>query len=99
MSNTWTLKRVATKNRQRLGYRRIVQLLVYLVIVPTVLLLGLGIGIMFIGQRINLVLGILTVRLRRRRGPRSSSSSSSSFVARQISVSCKPTSCRRSVTS
>jgi len=61
MSNTWILKRVATKNRQRLGYRRIVQLLVYLVIVPTVLLLGLGIGIMFIGQRINLVLGILTV--------------------------------------
>lgn len=61
MSNTWTLKRVATKNRQRLGYRRIVQLLVYLVIIPTVLLLGLGIGIMFIGQRINLVLGILTV--------------------------------------
>jgi two-component system phosphate regulon sensor histidine kinase PhoR len=61
MSNTWILKRVATKNRQSLGYRRIVQLLVYLVIVPTVLLLGLGIGIMFIGQRINLVLGILTV--------------------------------------
>src|SRR5439155_3405428 len=59
--NTWILKRVATQNRQRLGYRRIVQLLVYLVIVPTVLLLGLGIGIMFIGKRINLVLGIVTV--------------------------------------
>ena len=54
-------RRVATKNRQRIGYRRIVQLVVYLVIVPTVLLLGLGIGVMFVGQRINLVLGILTV--------------------------------------
>src|SRR3954447_13861569 len=60
-TSTWTLKRVRTKNRQRIGYRRIVQLLVYLVIVPTVLLLGLGIAIMFIGQRINLVLGIVTV--------------------------------------
>jgi two-component system phosphate regulon sensor histidine kinase PhoR len=60
-TGSWTLKRVATKNRQRLGYRRIVQLLVYLIIIPTVLLLGLGITIMFIGQRINLVLGIMTV--------------------------------------
>jgi two-component system phosphate regulon sensor histidine kinase PhoR len=53
---------VAPKNRQRLGYRRIVQLLVYLVIVPTVLLLSLGIVLMFIGEaRVNVVLGILTV--------------------------------------
>jgi two-component system phosphate regulon sensor histidine kinase PhoR len=53
---------VASKNRQRLGYRRIVQLLVYLVIVPTVLLLSLGIVLMFIGEaRVNVVLGILTV--------------------------------------
>ncbi len=52
----------STKNRQRLGYRRIVQLLVYLVIVPTVLLLFLGIVLMFLGEaRINLILGILTV--------------------------------------
>lgn len=50
------------KNRQRLGYRRIVQLLVYLVIIPTVLLLFLGIVLMFLGEaRINVVLGILTV--------------------------------------
>jgi two-component system, OmpR family, phosphate regulon sensor histidine kinase PhoR len=62
----WHRERVAsrssTKNFQRLGYRRIVQLLVYLVIVPTVLLLFLGIVLMFLGEaRINLLLGILTV--------------------------------------
>jgi two-component system phosphate regulon sensor histidine kinase PhoR len=51
-----------TRNLQRLGYRRIVQLLVYLVIIPTVLLLALGILLMFLGQaRINVILGILTV--------------------------------------
>ncbi|MDB4994088.1 MAG: hypothetical protein JWM74_1520 [Myxococcaceae bacterium] len=54
--------RSSTKNFQRLGYRRIVQLLVYLVIVPTVLILFLGIVLMFLGEaRINLLLGILTV--------------------------------------
>jgi two-component system phosphate regulon sensor histidine kinase PhoR len=52
---------VATKNRQRIGYRRIVQLLVYLVIVPTVMILGVGIVLMFLGERYNLVFGILTV--------------------------------------
>jgi two-component system, OmpR family, phosphate regulon sensor histidine kinase PhoR len=52
----------AQKNQQRLGYRRIVQLLVYLVIIPTVLLLSLGILLMFVGEaRINVLLGILTV--------------------------------------
>ncbi len=54
----------ATRNLQRLGYRRIVQLLVYLVIIPTVLLLALGIVLMFLGEgqsRINLIIGILTV--------------------------------------
>jgi two-component system phosphate regulon sensor histidine kinase PhoR len=50
------------RNAQRLGYRRIVQLLVYLVIIPTVLLLSLGILLMFVGEaRINVLLGILTV--------------------------------------
>ncbi len=54
----------ATKNRQRLGYRRIVQLLVYLVIVPTALLLSLGIVLMFIGEAgIDLLMGILTVTI------------------------------------
>jgi two-component system phosphate regulon sensor histidine kinase PhoR len=60
-SSSWALKRVATKNRQRLGYRRVVQLLVYLVIVPTVLMLSLGIVLMFVGERFNLVFGILIV--------------------------------------
>ena len=51
-----------SKKRQGIGYRRIVQLLVYLVIVPTVLLLALGIVTMFIGQAgFNLLLGILMV--------------------------------------
>jgi two-component system phosphate regulon sensor histidine kinase PhoR len=50
------------RNLQRLGYRRIVQLLVYLVIIPTVLLLALGILLMFLGEvGLNLLLGILTV--------------------------------------
>jgi two-component system phosphate regulon sensor histidine kinase PhoR len=50
------------KNFQRLGYRRIVQLLVYLVIIPTVLLLFMGIVLMVLHEgMLNLVLGILTV--------------------------------------
>lgn len=55
------LRAVATKNVQRLGYRRIVQLLVYLIIIPTVLLLSLGIILMFLEGSINLLFGILTV--------------------------------------
>jgi two-component system phosphate regulon sensor histidine kinase PhoR len=55
-------RKAAQRNAQRLGYRRIVQLLVYLVIIPTVLLLSLGILLMFVGEaRINVLLGILTV--------------------------------------
>lgn len=59
-----SVTKTRTRNLQRLGYRRIVQLLVYLVIIPTVLLLSLGILLMFLGQaeaRINLLLGILIV--------------------------------------
>jgi two-component system phosphate regulon sensor histidine kinase PhoR len=55
---------IATRNYQRLGYRRIVQLLVYLIIIPTGLLLFVGIILMFLGEaRLNLVFGILTVSL------------------------------------
>ena len=50
-----------TKNRERLGYRRIAQLLVYLIIIPTVLLLAVGIVAMFIGEVFNLIFGVLTV--------------------------------------
>jgi two-component system phosphate regulon sensor histidine kinase PhoR len=46
---------------QRLGYRRIVQLLVYLVIVPTVLILLVGIVLMFLGNVFNVLFGVLTV--------------------------------------
>jgi two-component system, OmpR family, phosphate regulon sensor histidine kinase PhoR len=51
-----------TTKRQGIGYRRSVQLLVYLVIVPMVLLLTLGIVTMIIGQAgFDLLLGILMV--------------------------------------
>jgi two-component system, OmpR family, phosphate regulon sensor histidine kinase PhoR len=49
------------RNRQRLGYRRIVQLLVFLVIIPTVLMLLVGIVLMFIGKDFNILFGVLTV--------------------------------------
>lgn len=55
------IRRAGAKNLQRLGYRRIVQLLVYLVIVPTVLLLSIGIILMFVEAPVNLLFGILTV--------------------------------------
>jgi two-component system, OmpR family, phosphate regulon sensor histidine kinase PhoR len=60
-SNTGRFRQAGAKNLQRLGYRRIVQLLVSLVIVPTVLLLFLGIVLMFLEGTINLFFGILTV--------------------------------------
>ena len=51
-----------SKKRQGIGYRRSVQLLVYLCIVPTALLLALGIVTMIIGQAgFDLLLGILMV--------------------------------------
>ena len=55
--------RSVPKNRQRLGYRRIVQLLVFLVVIPTVLLLLVGIVAMFVGRGsvFNLLFGVLTV--------------------------------------
>jgi two-component system, OmpR family, phosphate regulon sensor histidine kinase PhoR len=49
------------RNRQRLGYRRIVQLLVFLVIVPTGLTLSVGIVLMFLGELYNILIGVLTV--------------------------------------
>src|SRR5271156_4526135 len=45
----------------RLGYKRIVQLLVYLVIIPTVLLLLVGIILLFLGTVFNVLFGVLTV--------------------------------------
>jgi len=52
---------VAGRNRQRIGFTRIVQLLVYLVIVPTVLLLLVGIVLLFVGTVFNVLFGVLTV--------------------------------------
>jgi two-component system phosphate regulon sensor histidine kinase PhoR len=56
-----TVRQVGAKNRQRIGYRRIVQMLVYLVIIPTVLILAIAIIQLFLEARINLVFGILSV--------------------------------------
>ena len=56
-----TVRRATAKNRQRMGYRRIVQLLVYLVIIPSALLLAIGILQLFLESRINLLFGILSV--------------------------------------
>ena len=53
----------AGRNWQRLRYRRIVQLLVYLVIIPTVIMLSGGIVMMFLEAQINVLFGILTVAL------------------------------------
>lgn len=55
------IRQVTAKNVQRLGYRRIVQLLVYLIIIPTVLLLALGIVSLFVEASINLLFGILVL--------------------------------------
>ena len=60
-SQPHNIRKVAAKNLQRMGYRRIVQLLVYLVIIPTVLILSIGIIQMFLEARINLLFGILSV--------------------------------------
>src|SRR4029079_13947433 len=58
---TGRLRAVASKNVQRLGYRRIVQLLVYPTIIPVALLLAIGIIQIFLEARINLLFGILSV--------------------------------------
>ncbi len=54
------LSPVPGKNR-RYGYKRIVTLLVYLVIIPTVLLLLVGIILLFLGTVFNVLFGVLTV--------------------------------------
>jgi two-component system phosphate regulon sensor histidine kinase PhoR len=62
-SDSRDLLRVATKNRTRIGYRRVVQLLIWLVIIPTSLILSVAIVLMFVGERYNVVFGILNVSL------------------------------------
>lgn len=48
-------------DRQRIGYLRVVQLLVFLVIVPTTLILAVGIVLMTLGNLFNVLFGVLTV--------------------------------------
>jgi two-component system, OmpR family, phosphate regulon sensor histidine kinase PhoR len=48
-------------NNRRYGYKRIVTLLVYLVIIPTVLLLLVGLILLFLGTVFNVLFGVLTV--------------------------------------
>lgn len=54
----------AVKPKKRFGYRRIITLLVSLIIIPTGLLLSLGIILIFLGEgKANLLVGMLTVSL------------------------------------
>ncbi len=55
---------MAGRDLSALGYRRIVILLVALVVVPTFLLLALGVVLLFIGEAgVNLLMGILVMAL------------------------------------
>lgn len=55
---------MASRDLAALGYRRIVILLVALVVVPTFLLLALGVILLFIGEaKLNLLMGILVMAL------------------------------------
>jgi two-component system phosphate regulon sensor histidine kinase PhoR len=54
---------MASRDLAALGYRRIVILLVALVIVPTFLLLALGVILLFVGEALNLLMGILVMAL------------------------------------
>lgn len=55
---------MASRDLSALGYRRIVILLVSLVVVPSFLLLAVGVILLFIGEaRVNLLMGILVMAL------------------------------------
>ncbi|HWP08622.1 MAG TPA: histidine kinase dimerization/phospho-acceptor domain-containing protein, partial [Polyangiaceae bacterium] len=55
---------MAARDTSALGYRRIVILLVALVVVPTFLLLALGVVLLFIGEAaVNILMGILVLAL------------------------------------
>jgi two-component system phosphate regulon sensor histidine kinase PhoR len=55
---------VASRDLAALGYRRIVILLVSLIVVPTALLLTLGVVLLFLGEvELNLLMGILVLAL------------------------------------
>lgn len=54
---------MTSRDLAALGYRRIVILLVGLVVVPTFLLLALGVLLLFMGEALNLLMGILVMAL------------------------------------
>ncbi len=55
---------VASRDLAALGYRRIILLLVSLIVVPTALLLTLGVVLLFLGEvELNLLMGILVLAL------------------------------------
>lgn len=54
---------MATRDLTKLGYRRIVILLVSLIVVPTVLLLAVGAVLLFLGFEANVLMGILVLAL------------------------------------
>ncbi|HTQ03806.1 MAG TPA: ATP-binding protein [Polyangiaceae bacterium] len=55
---------MASRDPSALGYRRIVSLLVALVVVPTSLLLALGVVLLFMGEAaVNILMGILVLAL------------------------------------
>jgi two-component system phosphate regulon sensor histidine kinase PhoR len=54
---------MSSRDLAALGYRRIVSLLVVLVVVPTFLLLALGVILLFMGEALNLLMGILVMAL------------------------------------
>jgi two-component system phosphate regulon sensor histidine kinase PhoR len=49
------------RSRPKLGYKRIVRLLVYLVTIPGVLLSAIGVLLFILGDRYNLLLGVLVL--------------------------------------
>lgn len=58
------LRPVASRDLAALGYRRIVLLLVSLIVVPTALLLALGVVLLFLGEvELNVLMGILVLAL------------------------------------
>lgn len=57
------MSRVSTRDLTAFGYRRIVILLVALVVVPTVLLLAVGVVLLILGELSDIVMGILVLAL------------------------------------
>lgn len=57
------MSKVSTRDLTAFGYRRIIILLVALVVVPTVLLLAVGVVLLFLGELSDIVMGILVLAL------------------------------------